>query len=232
MDRGVRRKLNAAVSARDFCRAHPSADASYTLVLDRLDDRIGRMQGLIRQQHEGFSSKHGSVLHRKELRRTLNDGLLRHLETVAVSADVEAPGLAEQLGRPPANASHAQYGALARGMLELGQQHKELLAKHGLADRALEDLSAALDQFDASVAETNEGRRSHVGARADLKELADECMMIMNLLDGLNRYRFQKDPALRAAWKSARHVVTGPVTAEEKAADASASVPGEVKPAA
>lgn len=41
-------------------------------------------------------------------------------------------------------------------MLEQGQAQKELLAKHGLADRLLEDLSAAVAEFDASVETTND----------------------------------------------------------------------------
>ena len=52
-------------------------------------------------------------------------------------------------------------------------------------------------------------------------------------MDGINRYRFEGQPELMAAWESAKHVVTGPATAEEKAEEGPAGpVPGEVKPAA
>jgi hypothetical protein len=30
------------------------------------------------------------------------------------------------------------------------------------------------------------------------------------MLDGINRYRFERDPQLLVAWKTARHVVSGP----------------------
>jgi hypothetical protein len=57
---------------------------------------------------------------------------------------------------------------------------------------------------DASVAETNEGRRGHIGARAELDAVSDEVMQLVGMLDGLNRYRFGRDAEMLAAWESAR----------------------------
>jgi hypothetical protein len=90
------------------------------------------------------------------------------------------------------------FHTLARQLLEQGQVRRELLAKHCLADRLLEDLTAAVGQFDASVVESNEGRRDHVGARAELKSARDEVMQLVELLNGLNRYRFGGDAEMRA----------------------------------
>src|SRR5439155_20613870 len=95
-------------------------------------------------------------------------------------------------------------------MLEQGQAGRELLAKHGLAATLLDDLAAAVEQFDAAVAETNEGRRDHVGARAELDAVSDEVMHLVEVLEGLNRYRFGGGAELRAAWESAREEVAGP----------------------
>jgi len=72
MDRSVRRKLAMAASVRTFSRAHPSADASYALVLDRLDGTISRMEELAKRQEGGFVSKHSSVVRRQDLRRQLH----------------------------------------------------------------------------------------------------------------------------------------------------------------
>jgi hypothetical protein len=237
MNKVVRRKLEMAVRVRDFSRAHPSADASYAPVLGRLEDRISRMQVLAEQQQGGYLSKHSSVVRRQQLRRNLHQGLLRHLVTVAEVAAAEAPGLAEQFRLPAANATHEFFRAIARKMLEQGQAQKDLLAKHGLADRLLEDLSAAVDEFDASVANTNAGLRDHLGARAELDEVSDEVMKLVELLDGLNRYRFLQDPEMLAVWDSARHVVTGPQAEKEEnpvpsPTGPAQAGPGEVKPAA
>jgi hypothetical protein len=61
-------------------------------------------------------------------------------------------------------------------------------------------------------------------------------LLLVSMMDGINRYRFQRDPQLLAAWKSAKHVVTGPQA--EKVENPIPSTgpaqggPGEVKPAA
>jgi hypothetical protein len=232
MNKQVRRRLEMAARVRDFSRAHPSADASYASVLGRLESSIARMEALAGQQQGGFLSKHSSTVRRQELRRRLHRGLLRHLVTIARDAAGENRALAEMFQLPASNATHKAFQTLARKMLEQGQAQKELLAKHGLADKLLDDLSAAVDEFDGSVAETNGGRQDHVLAGAELDTVSDEVMKLVGMLDGLNRYRFDRDPQLLVAWESARHVVTGPQSEEKDQQPAAPAQPGEVKPAA
>jgi hypothetical protein len=38
------------------------------------------------------------------------------------------------------------------------------------------------------------------------------------MLDGINRYRLERDPQLLVAWKTAKHVVSGPQAEEVKPA--------------
>jgi hypothetical protein len=154
-----------------------------------------------------------------------------HLVTVAALAAAEQPGLAEHFELSPGNASNEAFRTHAHKMLEQGQAQKELLARHGLADKLLEDLAAAVGDLDESVEESNEGRRDHVGARADLKAVSDEVIKVVQMLDGLNRYRFSGNAELLAAWESARKVMVGPRTAEEPQAE-TPKAEGEVRPAA
>lgn len=46
MERIVRRRMEMFVHAREFSRAHPATDGSYTGVLAQLDQGILRMQSL------------------------------------------------------------------------------------------------------------------------------------------------------------------------------------------
>jgi hypothetical protein len=55
-------------------------------------------------------------------------------------------------------------------------------------------------------------------------------LRLVDMLDGLNRYRFGGNAELRAAWESARNVVSGPRPKEEVAE--APKVEGEVRPAA
>ena len=199
-----------ATSVRTFSRAHPSPDASYTLVLDRLDGTISRIEELAKQQEGGYVSKHSASVRRADLRRRLQIGLLRHVVTAAEDVGSEAPAVAEKFGIPNSNATHTAFRTSASQMLDLARANQELLVKHGLSATLLDGLDAAIKEFDASLQETDDGKQSHVAARAEMKTLSDEIMRLVGMLDGFNRYRFHLDRELIVAWESAKHVVTGP----------------------
>jgi hypothetical protein len=207
MNRVVRRRLEMFNRARDFSRAHPSTDGSYTLVLELLDQGIARLEALAQQQENGRQTSRSAVVNRQGIRRRLHGDLLPHLITVAEAASAEAPALLERLQLPKSNVSNELYRTLGRNLLEQGRAQAELLTKHGLAATLLGDVEVALDAFDTSVAESNEGRREHVGARAELDAVSDQVMKLVERLDGLNRYRFAGNAELKAAWESARRVV-------------------------
>lgn len=224
-----------AERVRDFSRAHPSTDVTYAPVLGKLEERIARMEAVAKQQQGGLLTTHASVVRRRVLRRRLHHELLRHLVTVAEVAAAADPTLEERFHLPHWNATNEAFRVFARKMLEQGQAQGELLAQHGLAEKLLEDLAAAVNDFDASVADSNEGRRDHVGARAELKAVSDEVMQIVGMLDGLNRYRFSGNAELKAAWESARKVVSGPRAAESVVPtpiEAPKVTGGDVRPAA
>jgi hypothetical protein len=227
MNRIISRRLEMAVRVRDFSDTHPSADASFVTVLGRLKEGINRIVELSGQQVGGFLSKHSSSLRRRDIRRKLRDGLLRHLVTVAEDASATKPELRARFELPAHNLSHVRFQAVVRKMLEQGEAEREVLVKHGLSDTLLTDLATAVAEFDASVAETNSGRLGHILASAELRAVGDEVVQLVGMMDGLNRYRFQKEPQLLVAWDAAKHVVSGPQVAKETPAQA-----GEVKPAA
>ena len=220
-----------AVRVRDFSRAHASSDASYASVLAEFERQVTRMSELAKQQQGGLLTGLAATKRRQGLRRRLHHELLRHLVTVAEVAADASPGPAGQYRMPGSHGPNEAFRTQARKMLEQAQADREVLTRHGLADRLLEDLAAALDQFDASVAESNLARRAHVGARAELKAASDDVMRLVDLLDGLNRYRFSGNAELRAAWESARNVVSGP-TAAAPVAETPPNPAGESRPAA
>ncbi len=226
-----------AVHARDFNRTHPSADANHASVLAKLEETIAQMEALAGQQVTGVVSKGSSIVRRKDIRRQLHGGLLRHLVTVANAAAEEQPDLIQEFRMPAINASHTIYRTVARTLLEKGVAQRELLLKHGLGETLLDDLRKAVDELDASVEETVESKQRHILARSELRTLSDEVMQLVGILDGINRYRFAREPQLLAAWDRAKHVVGTPVVeadppAPEPPAGPTDPVNGEVKPAA
>jgi hypothetical protein len=234
MNRLVSRRLNMAVRVRDFCETNPSADPSFVSVLGRLKEATNRMVGLGSRQVSGILSRHASIVNRQEIRRGLRNDLLRHLVTIAQDASAEKPGLGEKFEIPGFNLSSARFLAASKAMLELGVAEKEVLVKHGLSDKLLDDLATAIAEFEGSITATNTSREEHIAARAELQQASDEVLQLVQMMDGINRYRFRGDPHLMVAWEAARHVVTGPQARSETAGapGAPAGPAGEVKPAA
>ena len=226
-----------AMHARDFNRTRPSSDPNHGLVLAELEETITQMEALAAQQVTGVVSKGSSTVRRREIRRRLHDGLLRHLVTVANAAADEQPELTREFRMPTTNATHMAYRTVARTLLDKGVAQRELLLKHGLGETLLDDLRQAVDELDASVEETVESKQRHILARSELRTLSDEVMQLVGILDGINRYRFAREPQLLAAWDRAKHVVGGsqveapPSTPEVPAAPTGPEA-GEVKPAA
>jgi hypothetical protein len=182
----------------------------------------------------------------RSMARFCPDRVRQSERTWSDSRKREDPGMVAEFDLPAGNETTEVFRAFAHRMLDHGQARKELLVKHGLTDTLLDDFTAALAEFDEAVDASSEGRREQVGARAELRAVSDELIVLVDLLDGLNRYRFSGNAELQAAWASARKVVAGPRVAEvpdevPQAAVPQAAVPpagpsqaasGDVRPAA
>jgi hypothetical protein len=220
----IRRKLSMAVRVVDFAQAHPSTDPSYTGVVTRLQDRLTRADVLARQQRESSGGEHASVARRDELQQTILQPKLRHLVRIAEVAMRDHPELAGIFVPPRANTPHKVFITAAKSMLAAALAQKDLFVSLGLGSTFLDEFSQALAEFDQRTQEAHAGRRGHVGARADLTAVCDECTTLATLLGGLNRDRFRADPELLAAWQSARNVI-GPFRSKQGTAPAPAPAP-------
>jgi hypothetical protein len=73
-----------------------------------------------------------------------------------------------------------------------------------MAQEVLEDFSRLLGEYEQAMRDLAAGRMSHVGARADLEEIAREIDRIVKLLDGFYRVRLGRQDEAMAAWNSAK----------------------------
>ena len=203
----VHRILAMAVRVLDFIRANPSTEASYVTVVSRLEERLKRADTLAVQEHDGLLQERNATARRLDLRRTMHQDQLRHLAKVAEMATKERPDLAGKFALPLTTAPHKTFFTAASAMLARAVQEKDLLVGLGLGDTFLDDLARNVAEFDEVTTQAHEGRRSHVGARADLDAVTEEIRDLVVVLDGLNRARYRDDAELLAAWESARNVV-------------------------
>jgi hypothetical protein len=220
------RKVTMGMSALEFSLAHPDASPGYTAAVTRLGELVNRAEQLVVEQHQGLQAVHAASTRKSELRRALNRAQLGHIALAGRIAAREAPELASKFVLPRQQSTYLAFRTLARGMLAEARAQKELLVKHGLAESVLDSLTQALDQFDEAMVQGTEGRRAHVGASAEMANVADEIVEVVKLIDRFNRFRFANDANTLAGWESASNVVTPTHPAATPAPG------GEVRPAA
>jgi hypothetical protein len=92
-----------------------------------------------------------------------------------------------------------------------------LLVKHGLVDSVLQNLIQSLDEFDGMVEQGSQGRAAHVGASSELENVATELVQVVNVMDGLNRFRYRKDGELLSSWAGLSNVLATPQSSADKA---------------
>ena len=206
----TRRKLEMAARALAFSQAHPDPSPGSAAALARLEDLLARGTQLANQQWEGILQGHSASARKRELRRTMRRAHLAHLIRVARIAAVELPELREKFVLKRGPIPYLTFRTAARGMAAEAESRKELLVRHGLADTILESLAETLQQFDQAVQQGNEGHRAHVGASAELDEVADEVVRVVKAMDAVNIFRFARDSELLASWRSASNVVATP----------------------
>jgi len=236
MNAALRRRFEMATRVRDFLRAHPTEGPEATALAD-LETQIQRAEALEAQQRAGVLAARSATRQRQELRHALQTKLLKYLAGVGSVVARETPELADQFQLPRAQGSHGAFLTAARGMLEEATAQKDLLVSRGMSPTLLDDLTAALTEFENTLEASRTGRREHVGAGADLQAVAAQITDQVRLLDGLVRYRFGNQPELMGSWASARNVV-GPFKTQSKAQPGQGAAPAAgpsanaVKPAA
>jgi hypothetical protein len=207
MKSAVRRKLDMAVSVREFMRANPLADPRHQAVAARFEERLVTGEGLLVRQADGRLVAKAARAERRGKRREISDRCLRHLVSVAEQGRKVDPDRFGAFRIPPQDASHLAFLTAVRSMLTAARDGGEELATLGLGETLLADYEKLVAEFERLHATVLEARRSHVGATADLERVTAEIVELAGVLDGINRYRFAEQPELLAAWESARNVV-------------------------
>ena len=207
MNKVLRRRLEMAERVRDFLRAHQTDGVGQGLGLAKLEELVTRAQALAAQQRVGVAMSRRATKQRNEVRRVLQGKILKYMRVVGRVAAKQNGELANQFPLPAANSTTEALLTAARATLEKATAQKEVLIALGMSQKVLDELAAALGEFDKTLEATRAGRREHVGASADLEALGLELAEQVKLLDGVVQYRFGDDAELMGAWASVRNVV-------------------------
>jgi len=212
MDARTRTILEMGKRALAFAEVHPEQSPANLPALSRLKEILARSDKLIMQQRDGISEVRAATGEKREIRRKIRRTHLPHLSRVAEAAGVERPELAKKLRLPSEALPYLAFRSAVQGILTEAQNEKELLARFGMVDPAPSALAEVLARFDRAVERGVNGRRAHVGARAELDVIADEVLQQVRQLDGLIRFRCANDAEALASWRSASNTI-GPARA-------------------
>lgn len=225
MERIIRKKLDMATRARDFCRAHPSTAAKYAETLAKLEERLVRAQALADQELSGRNVSRASASTRVTLQRTILESPLKDIVRIAHAAS-DQPELAQLFRLPVPKTNRQNFLSRARVIATDAAAHKALFVANGMPENFLDDLNAALDAYEQAMIQVHNGTAAHVGARKDLRAVTAQVLAVVDQLDGMNRYRFKADPELLGSWASATNIAW-----PERNADAEKKKAGETKAA-
>jgi hypothetical protein len=232
MNAKSRRKLEMGRRVLEWSRTHTDPSPGYAAAVSRLEDRLKRAEQLAEQQRNGILEVRRATRRKEELRRTMKTANLGHLASVAEAASSEEPELVQKFVVPRRVNTYLAFRTAARGVAAEAESRKEMLVKHGLSEGVLQDLIQLLDEFDLVVEQGTQGRAAHVGASAELDNVAGEVVQIVDVMDGLNRVRFRKDGERLGAWASVSSVFATPQPAPAEPEDGGTTTGGEVRPAA
>jgi hypothetical protein len=234
MNAQSRRKIEMGTRALEFSRAHPDTETGPAAAAAKLEQLVARANETAAAQRDGLIHVHAASARKEDLRRAMLAVPIAHLAEVGRVAAREEHELGKTFRFKPGASTFLAFRTAARGMASAAQTHRELLAKHGLAQSVLDQFVQMLDQFDAAVALGNDGRMAHVGATRELRAVASEIVRTVRVMDGRNRQRFAEDGQLLGSWIGASTVLgtprAGSQAPEEK--DGGAPAGGEERPAA
>jgi hypothetical protein len=198
-----RRTLEDGRASLRFDDANPDSSPGAVSTREELRGLVTRGEQVAAQQRDGLLKVEAATADKRAHRQLLETSAVPHLAVAAERAAEEAPELMQKFARLARASTDPAFRTAAGSMAEEAERQKPILAKHGLADGALEGLKAGLAGYDTALAQIADGRRDHVGASAELRTIAREIRRVLRLMDGFNRYRFQHDAEQLAAWESA-----------------------------
>lgn len=130
---------------------------------------------------------------------------LRTLRNTAKALDGEKPGTSDKFRLPPKNSDEMLIN-FARVAVTTATPLKSSFLQLEMPSNFLEDLSAAIDEFEEASNTQNISRSNRISATAGVKDALARGTKLKRDLDPIVRNKYAGDPASLAAWTSAARV--------------------------
>jgi hypothetical protein len=229
MDTLAVRRYNMLVRVREFGTAHPDlfpADSLGAHTLAELGDIVDRLHASVMSESVGQTTARQVTVSKTVARQTLR-GTLEAIGRTARGIAVDTPGVAGGFVVPTGKNDH-ELAVAAASFAKTAAPLAASFIAHGLPASFVADLQAALEAFEQATSGRATAKGEHVAGRAGITAATEAAFMLLPRLDAIVENRLASDPALLAAWRSARHVPGRSV----RAGAAPAGEPSPAEPAA
>ena len=133
-------------------------------------------------------------------------GEMRVMNRIALGLDQTAfPAVREQF-RMPRSRSYASITAYGRAFATNAAAQEAIFTDHGLTAGFLTAFTAKVNAAEDAIAMRDSGLINRSGATAGIKAKGRRGVAILRQLDAIMNVAQRNDPALLAAWKTARHI--------------------------
>ena len=193
-------------------------------VVDELQSQIVAQAAATRAARTGTSTRNAA---RDRLRATLQT--LTRTAKIAAKAQ---PGL-EAAFRFPASRGNQRFVAAARAIVQAATPLRDQIVAHHMPPTVLDDVTAAIDAFEAATVSHVQAKEARSAARVDIDATIAKAIAIVEKLDVVVEKQSEGNPALLADWRAASHVssVTIPYPTRKQSEPPPAPTPSATKAA-
>lgn len=220
------RRYEMFVRVRDFGEAHAALFPRSTLA----QEQIAVVDAAVKALGSHAVTKMAASREGKSPKAAARVALLGRLEAIALTGRAIAkakPELADKFRIPRSQPDQALI-TTGRLFATDAEMFKAEFLAHAMSKSFIDDLTKAVDDFEAAIQARDQNKGATAGVRALIKAALSDGMAAVSRLDAIVMNHFGSDPKLMAVWKRERRVGatrrrTSPAAAATPAASSSAT---------
>lgn len=226
MLRSARSTLDSFQRVKEFISQHPFVSSPQVLgeQATELDDVIQRLSSEMVVQQSGADLTRVHVEKEAKLRRTLYTD---HMQPIAqIARDVLGASSMDKAFRLPTGSRNVNRSLItaARAMAAAAESERDVFLRHGQPQDFIEQMRFATQVLEDTRLAKTESARRRVTATKSVMDQLKRGRKAVRLLNAVLMPTLRKQPALLAAWQSARKVRPTASTAVATGADAALKV--------
>lgn len=206
-----RRKFEMLMRVRDFGAAHAASFPATSLGGQKfaaLDAVVAELEAHGATQASGRGAALAGTLAKSAARDNVRAQMMAIRDTASVMEEAIS-GVSINFRLPRANGDQALISS-ARAFVAAATPIKSEFLQREMPATFLEDLTAAVAEFEGKVNEKNLHTEKRIAATAAINASLEHGVKLVRELDPIVNNKFRGDAATLAAWESASHVARTP----------------------